>query len=259
MRARCKSDSEIQNPPNNSSSSARPASNEGLASPPPRDQRSPSLTLKRRILGGICSPDRAAIRDEATCKQPRIRVETVSKPGSRPCSPTCDQRAPQETLLQQLRQLAPAALPLSIYAYYTQIMQRLHEHELLKRHLEGMAASGVLPSQLLAPATLASGIAPGLEQLEEHDELGPAAGNHIDSYNCGMRKRAPRALTGKHVKHGTGASPSTLLTLRHKIQERQRARQLGLLEPGVRTLKGDRARKGFGKGSSNGKKPTLKK
>ena len=36
------------------------------------------------------------------------------------------------------------------------------------------------------------------------------------------KKRSPRALTGKHVRLGTGASPTTLHTLRLKIQERQR-------------------------------------
>jgi hypothetical protein len=35
-------------------------------------------------------------------------------------------------------------------------------------------------------------------------------------------KRAPRAMTGRHVRTGTGASPSTLKTLREKIEERQR-------------------------------------
>lgn len=35
-------------------------------------------------------------------------------------------------------------------------------------------------------------------------------------------KRAPRAMTGRHVRTGTGASPSTLQTLRQKIEERQR-------------------------------------
>lgn len=48
-------------------------------------------------------------------------------------------------------------------------------------------------------------------------------------------KRAPRAMTGRHVRTGTGASPSTLLTLRQKIEERQRvkaqqARQEALLQ-----------------------------
>ncbi|KAK2705379.1 uncharacterized protein LOC136031049 [Artemia franciscana] len=36
------------------------------------------------------------------------------------------------------------------------------------------------------------------------------------------RRRTPRALTGKHVRLGTGAKLSTLLSLRRKIEERQR-------------------------------------
>lgn len=41
------------------------------------------------------------------------------------------------------------------------------------------------------------------------------------------RKRISRPLTGKHVRHGTGASPSTLLTLRKMIQEKQRLKDIG--------------------------------
>ncbi|KAK7063297.1 hypothetical protein SK128_023551, partial [Halocaridina rubra] len=48
------------------------------------------------------------------------------------------------------------------------------------------------------------------------------------------RKRAPRALTGKHVRPGTGASATTLLTLRQKLQERQKYReQYGTDPPAV--------------------------
>jgi hypothetical protein len=36
------------------------------------------------------------------------------------------------------------------------------------------------------------------------------------------KKRSPRALTGKHVKLGTGASPVVLSKLRLKVQESQR-------------------------------------
>ncbi|CAN8001023.1 unnamed protein product [Ixodes hexagonus] len=232
MRARCKSDSEIQH--RNSSQSSRSGTEESLPSPP--SEHGPSLTLKRRILGGLHAADGQTKGKEEALKVARLHPEVDAKPASLPCSPPLDQRPQQETLLQQLRQLAPAALPFSIYAYYTQIMQRLHEHELLKRHLEGIAVS--------SPAA-------GPDSVEDSDEL--VSG--LDTYNCSMRKRAPRALTGKHVKHGTGASPSTLLTLRQKIQERQRARQLGLLEPTVRTLKG--TRRGFGKGPA--KKQPLKK
>jgi len=46
-------------------------------------------------------------------------------------------------------------------------------------------------------------------------------GNGLD------RKRISRPLTGKHVRHGTGASPSTLITLRNMIKERQRLKEIG--------------------------------
>ena len=43
----------------------------------------------------------------------------------------------------------------------------------------------------------------------------------------GERKRISRPLTGRHVRHGTGASPQTLLTLRNMIQERQKMKEMG--------------------------------
>lgn len=256
-RVRCRSDSDTHNDSN--SSSPRRHSFDAFTSPLPRDRRSPSPTLKRPAPTCIAYTDGAPTKHEESCKLPRIHEELLFHPGLRLCSTTCCSRAPQETLFPQLRQLGPATLPLSACAYDAHIMQRFLDHELLKRHLEAMAASAGLPSQLLAPAPLVSGMAPSLEALEEHDEMAPEPGNQTDLHSGGMRKRASRALTGKHVKQGTGASPVTLLTLKNKIRERQIARQLGILEPGVRTLKGDKkAKNGSGKGSSNGKKPASK-
>ena len=40
------------------------------------------------------------------------------------------------------------------------------------------------------------------------------------------RRRAPRALTGRHVKPGTGASPRTLQLLRKKLLERLKLKEL---------------------------------
>ncbi len=40
------------------------------------------------------------------------------------------------------------------------------------------------------------------------------------------RRRAPRALTGRHVRSGTGASRATLEILRKKIVERMRLKEL---------------------------------
>lgn len=54
-----------------------------------------------------------------------------------------------------------------------------------------------------------------------------------DTTNNGIsfdRKRISRPLTGKHVRHGTGASPSTLISLRNMIQQRQRLKEIGALD-----------------------------
>ncbi len=40
------------------------------------------------------------------------------------------------------------------------------------------------------------------------------------------RRRAPRALTGRYVRSGTGASPKTLEILRRKILERMKLKEL---------------------------------
>ena len=40
------------------------------------------------------------------------------------------------------------------------------------------------------------------------------------------RRRAPRALTGRYVRSGTGASPATLEILRKKILDRMRLKEL---------------------------------
>ncbi|KAF7490198.1 hypothetical protein SSS_09177 [Sarcoptes scabiei] len=52
------------------------------------------------------------------------------------------------------------------------------------------------------------------------------------------RKRISRPLTGKHVRHGTGASPATLLSLRNMIQQRQKLRELGRFDCNQRNGRG---------------------
>jgi len=47
------------------------------------------------------------------------------------------------------------------------------------------------------------------EDLEEPSEEGQAGFQ--------LKRRSPRALTGKHVRVGTGASPATLAALKHKV------------------------------------------
>lgn len=97
----------------------------------------------------------------------------------------------QESFLQKLRHVAPAGFPCNVYGYYTHLMQKYQDHEELKRRV------GIIP------------------ETSPPSSPGPEA-----------KKRPTRTLTGKHVRHGTGASPSTLLTLRQMIQERQRAKEI---------------------------------
>ncbi|XP_064094578.1 uncharacterized protein LOC135206957 [Macrobrachium nipponense] len=57
------------------------------------------------------------------------------------------------------------------------------------------------------------------------------------------RKRAPRALTGKHVRPGTGASATTLLTLRQKLEERQKYREQYGTDPPLPTKSKGKSKK----------------
>ncbi|KAI2810659.1 hypothetical protein BLOT_001822 [Blomia tropicalis] len=52
------------------------------------------------------------------------------------------------------------------------------------------------------------------------------------------RKRISRPLTGKHVRHGTGASPSTLVSLRNMIQQRQKLKEFSNKFDGNNRFKG---------------------
>ncbi|GIY67012.1 hypothetical protein CDAR_521071 [Caerostris darwini] len=98
---------------------------------------------------------------------------------------------PEILLRRQLQQHSPSPYLFHVYDYYQQLVQRLREH-----------SPGV---QLPAPMSPNS--------MDDEMPSDP------------QRRRPCRALTGKHVRHGTGASLSTLLTLRQKIEERQKAKE----------------------------------
>ena len=85
------------------------------------------------------------------------------------------------------------------------------------------------------PPTIIStgGIRNGPELMTGSADLGgsafvPVESNASQPFNgiAGERKRISRPLTGRHVRHGTGASPVTLALLRHVLQERRRTREL---------------------------------
>ena len=56
--------------------------------------------------------------------------------------------------------------------------------------------------------------------------LPPALLSPVEEVRGARVKRAPRPLTGRHVRPGTGANPRTLLLLRQKVLERMRRKEL---------------------------------
>lgn len=139
--------------------------------------------------------------------------------------------------------LGPSRFPWTAYAYYANLFQELQGS--LSSSPSNVAASTVpmsfplsltlIPSENRAEspasddgpdATSPTQSAPGVVVVDcggadnSTNSTGSGGGG-----GAGFRKRAPRALTGKHVKHGTGASPATLLTLRQKIEQKRRQQQ----------------------------------
>lgn len=105
-----------------------------------------------------------------------------------------------------------------------QPMQSSHHHHL---HHDSVAAatSGQISAGPSSPAVAASASGSdgeGAPEEDEEDDEDDDGGGGSGDLNGHGKKRSPRALTGKHVRLGTGASPQTLNTLRLKIQERMK-------------------------------------
>ena len=83
----------------------------------------------------------------------------------------------------------------------------------MHHHSPYSSSSAAFPPQLrTAQGTSAGGASFKLEDIGgDNDE---------------PRRRAPRALTGRHVRPGTGASPRTLEILRKKLLERLKLKEL---------------------------------
>ena len=68
----------------------------------------------------------------------------------------------------------------------------------------------------------ASSPVPSASSSDDEGDGAGGGGGGVGGVHPHGKRRSPRALTGKHVRLGTGASPTTLHTLRLKIEERQR-------------------------------------
>lgn len=170
-----------------------------------RRYRSPSP--KRHIYGdrSFHSPSpKRAVYIERGFRSPSPKRPLYGERGFRSPSPKRRPKSPTEhppydeyyshpevLLRRQLSQYSTSPYFIHAYDYYQHLVQRLREQSPTVR-----ISSPVSPTP-----------------IEE------------DTSTDAQRKRPCRALTGKHVRQGTGASLSTLLTLRQKIQERQKAKE----------------------------------
>ncbi|XP_042899613.1 uncharacterized protein [Parasteatoda tepidariorum] len=149
----------------------------------------------KRIYDDPVSPPRR-FYDDRTSSPRESYLDRPLSPKRRAISPDPppEEYYPHSEVLlrRQLQQHTPPAYLVHVYDYYQQLVQRLRE-----QHSPGVR----LP--------------PPMSPSSVEDDMQP------DS----QRKRPCRALTGKHVRQGTGASLTTLLTLRQKIQERQKAKE----------------------------------
>lgn len=145
----------------------------------------------------------------------------------------------EETFLERLRHSVP--LQYDAYSYYTQMMRSWTE----QRHRD-LYPEDRRPSSNSSPSpqrSLQSHVTSSYQTPRSPDTTNASPPNsllvaaisspHLNSLQgppgsptLPDSRKAARVLTGKHVRQGTGASPATLLTLRQKIQERQRAKEV---------------------------------
>ena len=87
----------------------------------------------------------------------------------------------------------------------------------------------------------------------------PALLPPVEDVRSARLKRAPRPLTGRHVRPGTGARPRTLLLLRQKVLERMRRKKELLGEEDSPVILGavKRKRAGDGGGGQQSKKRVI--
>ncbi|XP_057379696.1 uncharacterized protein LOC130702044 [Daphnia carinata] len=105
---------------------------------------------------------------------------------------------------------------LGLFGYgYTQMLQSFQAAQQQQIATDPATGSGQISAGPSSPAVAASISGSDGEGEMEEEDMDASGFSH-------GKKRSPRALTGKHVRLGTGASPTTLHTLRLKIQERQR-------------------------------------
>ncbi|XP_076345478.1 uncharacterized protein LOC143244521 [Tachypleus tridentatus] len=136
----------------------------------------------------------------------------------------------RDICLKGLHELTSAINPWNVYDHFAEMS---HDREVLEKHLGSSAtaftrtpfeAKGAYPVSYLPTNTQRYTTLDRFSHVQEN-----ARGDH-EKMNYSAVKQSFRVLTRKHVKFGAGASPSTLLILRHKIQERQKVKKFSVMD-----------------------------
>ena len=215
-------------------------------------QKGPRARLKRQRLEEAVS----LLREREAADERRASEEEPAGAGEETASRTedSDQPAPAQTplppppqLMQQmlmLQQNDSVSYPSLLYLQYCAMMQSLQLQQALRRQQTTKLPPPPPPLPTCpAPATV-------IRRPDSASSTSSPAGTPPNTPSTPgtpgtpeeppQRRRAPRTLTGKHVRQGQGASPETLRTLRRVILEKARLRELGLLPPPKPKPKGRR-------------------
>ncbi|XP_076313445.1 uncharacterized protein LOC143226404 [Tachypleus tridentatus] len=131
-----------------------------------------------------------------------------------------ESRNQEKTFFQQLRHIYPLSFPWNIYEYYSKLIQTCQDSDVFTQ----LAARNIRTSDV-AVKTPSPKSSPSFDKTASHENNRIVNDSQSDTLSVNVKKRVPRTLTGKHVRYGTGASLSTLQTLREKIHERQKAKE----------------------------------
>ena len=210
-------------------------------------QKGPRARLKRHSLEEAVSllRDREAADEKRSYEEEtvraaeeptRVREETAvrAEDGDQPPPPPPPQLMQRMLMMQQTDSVNYPSL---FYLQYCAMVQSLQLQQALRRQ----QVTKLPPPPCPAPAVRRPDSASPASSPGGTPPTTPSTpGTPSPADEPPQRRRAPRTLTGKHVRQGQGASPETLRTLRRVLLEKARLRDLGLLPPPKPKPKGRR-------------------
>ena len=129
-----------------------------------------------------------------------------------------DHHLDSSTMMMMMKNKSPPMLDTKSHHHHN------HNHNGKSLSSPTFENNGLYETKRTSPDCSQDGVV-GITELRSADTT--------NGMNMFDRKRISRPLTGKHVRHGTGASPSTLVSLRNMIQQRQKLKEIGKFDCNV--------------------------